>query len=553
MGRVYMKGNGTWIGYNANSLFRKEGGQWVEHDWSVLDGRKYLYEYLPAVGEPVSYVSLGDSIAAGHTINAEWADDYGEGSQYGKNGNATTKIVSGSYTDLIRNELVSIYGENGVSVQSFARSGDTVADLMAKLSHDAVRNAIAKADLVTICIGANDVLQPAVTRLEEYISTGSLSSAEAVIEANMANLNTDAHPTSYTSMFNKLMEINSNAKYVLTTVYNPYKYLHLDDDREGFFGPLLAILPDIELDIDEIIEDMFLGGTDLSYFDALKGKWVSIELSINLTDIIRDVLLSTSFFQLVFGRVNGLGAWSEVRVCALNEILRNKITAYRNVSQNFSLADTKALFDLFPDKTETSEDVDYSDLVNVEFTHTFDTAKMDWGALWRKKYGGNATQFWIDLAMAHTSFTNGFPSTNVADYVSFDLEGFATDLTERIVENVILPDTDPHPEYQGHQVLKRSFTNALGLVRYDANGGSHAVGDVVLFGDKLQSEDPAKFGYNFGGWYADEQLNQPFDKDSAALVDYAENFSLSDLVDGGSVKPKTPKTTTLYAKWLANN
>lgn len=41
------------------------------------------------------YVSLGDSIAAGHAIDAEWADDYGEGSQYGKNGNAQTAIVPG--------------------------------------------------------------------------------------------------------------------------------------------------------------------------------------------------------------------------------------------------------------------------------------------------------------------------------------------------------------------------------------------------------------------------------------------------------------------------
>ena len=32
------------------------------------------------------YVSLGDSIAAGHTINSDWERDYGEGSQYGKNG-----------------------------------------------------------------------------------------------------------------------------------------------------------------------------------------------------------------------------------------------------------------------------------------------------------------------------------------------------------------------------------------------------------------------------------------------------------------------------------
>ena len=39
------------------------------------------------------YVSLGDSISAGHTINEDWAKDYGEVSQYGVNGNTSTVIV----------------------------------------------------------------------------------------------------------------------------------------------------------------------------------------------------------------------------------------------------------------------------------------------------------------------------------------------------------------------------------------------------------------------------------------------------------------------------
>ena len=40
------------------------------------------------------YVSLGDSNAAGHAINDEWVTNYGDGSQYGKNGNTSTAIVS---------------------------------------------------------------------------------------------------------------------------------------------------------------------------------------------------------------------------------------------------------------------------------------------------------------------------------------------------------------------------------------------------------------------------------------------------------------------------
>ena len=49
------------------------------------------------------YVSLGDSIAAGHSINSNWETDYGVGSQYQENGRTETVIVPNCYTDLIKN------------------------------------------------------------------------------------------------------------------------------------------------------------------------------------------------------------------------------------------------------------------------------------------------------------------------------------------------------------------------------------------------------------------------------------------------------------------
>lgn len=88
------------------------------------------------------YVSLGDSIAAGHSINEYWATNYGVGSQYGENGNTSTEIVPKSYTDLIKNKLEKSYDPLRVSTKSFAHSGDTVENLIAKLNHDRVKGAI---------------------------------------------------------------------------------------------------------------------------------------------------------------------------------------------------------------------------------------------------------------------------------------------------------------------------------------------------------------------------------------------------------------------------
>lgn len=414
------------------------------------------------IWQPISarYVSFGDSIAAGHAINDAWEKNYGTRSQYGNNGNTKTAIVPGCYTDLIHKDLISTLGGN-VNLTSFAKSGDRVDDLIRMLDQDRVRTAVAKADYVTLCIGANDVLEPALSHLEEYINVGSLASAEAVIETNFAALSDDNNAYSYKALFDKLSAINPDAKFVFTTVYNPYKYLWLDEDRNGFFAPVLNTIPQMNLDVDKYIEDMFLGGKDLAYYDITKWKWVAIELDIDLDNLIKDGLLLTPIVQQLFDRVNGLCDWAERYVNRLNELLRSKINAYKEVNPNFFVAETKAAFDTYPDRP-VAGDVHYNDLVNVEFTRGYTTATMDWGALWRDSYGDNVAQYWGDLAWKYLHFSNGFPSWNVADYVSFDLNGFAVDLVTQTIEKVIVPNVDPHPEEYGHIVLKGIFADVLG-------------------------------------------------------------------------------------------
>ena len=430
----------------------------------TFGNQKYTF-MIPEYG----YVSLGDSIAAGHAIDDNWEKKYGTRSQYGENGNLSTRIVTGSYTDRIRKELAEKYGSSVVTTTSFAHSGDTVADLINKLSRTEVVNAIKRAKLVTVCIGANDVLGVAIPYIEPYINTGDLGPLEVSVEKNLSVLNTDSNATSYVSLFNRLNTINPKAKYVFTTIYNPYKYLWLDEGRNGFFGPMLNTIPEMNLDIDKIIEDMFFNGNNLVYYDVTKLEWVSIDLELGLGGLIKDGLLSTPIVQLLFDRVNGLGDWSEKYVegnssfNGLNKVLRNKINSYKSTHPNFVLADTKPIFDTYPDRP-VSADVHYNDLVNVEFTRGYTTATMDWGALWRDTYGESAagiTQYWTDLAWKHLSWNNGFPSLNVGDYVSFNLNGFAEDLVQQTIEKVIMPNVDPHPEVYGHVVLKQSFASAL--------------------------------------------------------------------------------------------
>lgn len=353
------------------------------------------------------YISLGDSIAVGHAINADWEKDYGWDAQYGVDGRKETVIVPKSYTDLIRRALAAKY--NGkITAISFARSGDTVADLMEKLTHEAVIKAIKRATLVTICIGANDVLTPAINGIGAYLNSGAIDDLARNVEANLATLNNDSAPTSYKALFDKLIAINPKAQYVFTTIYNPYKYLWIEesteanDYKDGFFGPLMWAIPDFP-------------------------DWIGGD---TLANAIRGAFYNTAKVQDTIHRVNAIGSLAEGFVTRLNDILRTKIDAYGN--SNIVLADTKALFDTVPDRPIPA-DKHYNDLVNVEITRGYVVQDLDWG------------QFWA-----------GVDWWNAANNV----DQIADIVVEAVKNEVILPDVDPHPEEYGHEMLKASFESA---------------------------------------------------------------------------------------------
>lgn len=385
------------------------------------------------------YVSLGDSIAAGHAIDGDWDKNYGTGSQYGENGRTQTVIVPNSYTDLIRQELVNIYGAEHTETKSFAHSGDQTQDLINKLNDTPIKDAIAKADAVTVCIGANNILVPAMEKhFAEYVQTGDLSGLEATINSQLAILSAgrdsqNAYPySSYGLLFDTLYSLNKKATYVFTTIYNPYKYLYLDEGLDGFFAPLLAWIPDFNIGIPNTI------------------------YQVNVGELIRQGLLNTPPIQLLYNRTNQLGGWLEPRIETLNIVIRNAVAEYneyRGGVSNFKVAETKQLFDTIPDRP-VPNDVHYNDLVNVEFTRGYDVTQINWGALWSNS---DALTYWTELALRHMSFTTSAP------FYDFDEVGLATELVKDIINKVIVPDVDPHPEKYGHSVLKSAFTSTYGL------------------------------------------------------------------------------------------
>ena len=416
------------------------------------------------------YVSFGDSIAAGHAINAQWETDYGVGSQYGENGNTSTVIVPGSYADLLRKSFEAKHGAGTAQLTSFAHSGDTVQSLIDMLNDAPVKEAVAGASLITVCIGANDILGHVnENSMQEYATSGSLANLEAKVKNSLGAL-----PSKYRTLFNKLTALNPRADVVFTTIYNPYKYLWIEEGQNGFFKPVLDAVPSGL-------------GIDLGF------------VNIDITSEIKNKILDTDPIKLLFSRINGLDAWVETYVTMLNDILREQINAYNN--PHIMLADTKAVFDPVPDRTVTAEK-HYDELVNVEFTRGFDVSKMDWGQLYEAD--GSAYNYWYKLIRRYMSGS------------SIDWAGMASVLVDDTRVKVILPDIDPHPEAYGQYALSKSFEDTLGwstlprhTITYAANGGTGSMPaqSIIALDNNLAMatiKDNAfgipEEGYYFTGW-----------------------------------------------------
>ena len=448
----------------------------------MMNGKKYsLRHSIQEINEEdkiaMRYVSLGDSIAVGHSIDANWKNDYGYHTQYGENGNESTVIVPNSYTDLIHKKLLSIYGDDKVLATSYAHSGDTNTDLRDKLENPSVQESIANADVITICIGANTILGPATSEIGNFINYGNptLLQLNEALESGFNMLASDENVYgSYRNIMAKIKSLNNKptAKFIFTTVYNPYKFLWLDESTDGndyidgYFGPVFWAVPNVEINIPLVGQ---MGMRKFVYESAYIPE---------ITSRINNPAGNNSY---------SLGEWVEGKIDRLNEIIKQAVSLFDD--QRFSVADTKPIYESYPDKYVRS-DYNYSDLVNVEIVKGQTVEDLDWGRFW-----------------------NNLDVNNLSNIVS--------EIVEVIRKEVIEPDIDPHPETDGQYALYRSFANVLEwealnryAVSYYANGGSGsmAMQEVVSIGyDRLgrtltaytvakKNEFTPNKGHYFTGW-----------------------------------------------------
>lgn len=180
---------------------------------------------FPAAGSEPVYVALGDSIADGYRL-----DGY----------TAPGSAPAGSFPVLLAEAM-------GARLIPLAVSGMDTDGLLQALDTRTYREAVAEADTITLTIGSNDLLHPAIHRLTslgQSVAEGNLSSlltdlagAGDILTSQEAQEEYARHVArfkeNWEAIIARIRALNPSADIYVTDFYNPYSMLEY---TLGFFS-----------------------------------------------------------------------------------------------------------------------------------------------------------------------------------------------------------------------------------------------------------------------------------------------------------------------------
>ncbi len=161
---------------------------------------------------PVSYVALGDSLAAGQTPNRE---------------------IDTGYSDLIAQELARNQPLAFFS-KDLAFPGFTSADVLKRVQSKEAKPLLQSANVITISAGANDLLR--LIRADER--SGSLSFQQIPVDYSLNTVRKNMQ-----TMLSELKKIAPKAQVYVMGYY--YAYPHARDSQKGGTAEQLDLLNEI--------------------------------------------------------------------------------------------------------------------------------------------------------------------------------------------------------------------------------------------------------------------------------------------------------------------
>ena len=238
------------------------------------------FAFTSSVDDSFMIRAYGDSIASGDKLSSH--EDYING---------VTKIADGCYPQVFSESYIDHFGGEIISK---AVSGDETWQLLDILETDSQTDEFKDTEIVTLCIGANNVLGVALSNIQNYL-LGSIDDTayRALLQAGLDKF-TEDWPT--------ILEYFEGKKVVTMTVYNPYRYAIENFPNNallsGFvtkFGTMLDISMEYLQEINDIIRasasedvyvvdiwNLFEGFTNEEYSQYLNVDAASISFSLDM-------------------------------------------------------------------------------------------------------------------------------------------------------------------------------------------------------------------------------------------------------------------------------
>lgn len=511
----------------------------------------------------INYVSLGDSIAVGYALSEH--SESNEPTLQADGSYTQGVFVNDSYAYKIKQHLETTLGAENVNSVTFARSGDTTFNLLEKLDAENVKTYIQNADIITICIGANNILGPALNNIMGFVQNGensiTVSEMENILQEGLNDFaGTGGQDGEFKTLLNKLVQLNSSAKYIFTNVYNPYKALDLPADLKVSLASMLNI-SNIEK-IPSITETYLAGGTNSqgqtvyglnqiiadeianlnsqgytnfylvdtkSAFDAHTpySELVNNKINEDLTDITQlypvesaaDPHPTSVGHNLIYQTfLNKLNDFAFVNFNHMGGVYQGKTNTYfvvnkqSTISKIIPINDGYELVGWFTDQELKNEYVFsyvvttnlnlYAKWETLIFTITFET------------FGGSevASQTLNKYQKVTCPSTPTKPGHNFVAWFSDEECKTEYNFDTQVISSFTLYAKWDAEEY---------------TITFNSTGGTSVQSQTISYGEKvIKPEDPTKPDYLFGGWYSDEALNNLYDFNAVVT-----------------------QTLTLYAKW----
>lgn len=258
--------------------------------------------------QSITYVAFGDSIAEGCAINLKTKTD---SEPLISGADESFDFVSGSYPDLVNKKLLETYQTDAYN---YAYSGDTCQDLInyigefynaetrtvknptennetyPSLTNQKIYDSVLNANIITVCIGANNVLGQASGLLQRFLGFANPSILQSEIEDTLKDYiigndekNIKGLDSEFEELLNLLNSINPNAKIYFTNLYNPYKVLDADQSllENALIKAYFPKLTQENLDIISEMTELVIGGGNDSRGDDYKGINQVIQEKIN--------------------------------------------------------------------------------------------------------------------------------------------------------------------------------------------------------------------------------------------------------------------------------